>query len=282
MFSGGISTGAMKFLYGVKSHPYGVTVNPGGKGQITSRRGADVVRALWAVKRHSERVPLAPRGQGKPVCVRGTVPAWYRWAVRSLRFPGESDEEFRSRAERAGRIARALVEACLRNAAIQAMIADPSLPYTEEYFRRCPAVRLEFEQAFAVGGIGECLDATKNKHWGDGPWIMPLDPEDPVAPDRILYVYRPNSLYNRRFLQRRRLKELLGKDDRRLVGMAMRSRKRDFLRELIDSDVAAIRGILSLDAGEFWRAARGKRFLKLPPPEIQRELDFESAEHGDD
>ena len=28
---------------------------------------------------------------------------------------------------------------------------------------------LEYEQAIAIGGIGECLAATASKNWGDGP-----------------------------------------------------------------------------------------------------------------
>lgn len=149
--------------------------------------------------------------------------------MRTLRFDGESDDAFRARAERAGRIARVLVDACLANHAVRALIADPNLPYSEESVRRHPIVRIEFEQAFAVGGIGECLDATKNKHWGDGPYVMPLQPDDPVSPDRISYVYKEGSLYNRRFLQRRRLKELLGREHRVIIGRAMRATKKEFV-----------------------------------------------------
>jgi hypothetical protein len=58
---------------------------------------------------------------------------------------------------------------------------------------------------------------------------MPLLPDEPGSPDRILYVYKPNSLYNRRFLQRRRLKELLGRSHRPLIGRAMSMRKKGFL-----------------------------------------------------
>jgi hypothetical protein len=65
-------------------------------------------------------------------------------SVRTLRVSGESDDAFRARAERAGRIARGLVEACLQNHAVQEMIADPTLPYTEESVRRHPIVRLSF------------------------------------------------------------------------------------------------------------------------------------------
>jgi hypothetical protein len=190
--------------------------------------------------------------------------------VRTLRFSGENDDAFRARAERAGKIARVLIEACLQNKAVQEMIADPLLPYTVESVRRHPIVRVEFEHAFAVGGIGECLDATKNKHWGDGPRVMPLQPDDPVSPDRILYVYKENSLYNRRFEQRRRLKELLG-PHRPLVEEAKRrfTTKARFLTELTDAQRHAI-ARLGIDAGDFWRACKGKLFLELPPRFVQR------------
>lgn len=196
--------------------------------------------------------------------------------MRSLRLPGESDDAFRVRAQQAGRIARVLVEACIENRAVQELIADPTLPYTVESVRRHPIVRVEFEQAFAVGGIGECLDATKNKHWGDGPWIMPLQPDDPVSPERILYVYKENSLYNRRFLQRQRLKEMLGREHRRLVGRAMSMRKKDFLCDATEVETRVIRERVNVSVGDLWRAARGKMFLVLPPRMVQLELDFDA------
>lgn len=194
--------------------------------------------------------------------------------MRNLRFPGESDDAFRARAERAGKIARVLVEACLANKAVQEMIADPTLPYSVESLRRHPIVRVDFEQAFAIGGIGECLDATKSKHWGDGPSVMPLQPDDPVAPDRILYVYKPESLYNRRFLQRRRLKELLGKKHRPLIGKAMAMCKRDFLADVTEAESRAVRQCVNASVGDLWRAARGKLFLTLPPRIVQLELEM--------
>lgn len=195
--------------------------------------------------------------------------------MRSLRIEGETDDAFRARAERAGRIAKVLVEACLRNTAVQEMIGDPLLPYTEESVRRHPIVRVEFDQAFAVGGIGECLDATKNKRWGDGPHVMPLQPDDPVSPDRILYVYKPDSLYNRRFRQRRRLKELLGKEHRPLIGRAMRASKKEFLADVTVEEARFVQRRLDITAGTLWRAVRGRIVLALPPRMVQLELEFD-------
>ena len=137
--------------------------------------------------------------------------------MRTLRFLGESDGDFRRRAERAVCVAKVLVEACLSDRSMQGYIADPALPYTEDDVRISPTVRVEYEQAIAIGDLGSCLSATRSKRWGDGPWVMPLEPDDEFFPDRVTYIYRTNSLYNRRFEQRRRLKELLGKRLRPLV-----------------------------------------------------------------
>ena len=194
--------------------------------------------------------------------------------MRTLRFPGESDDEFRGRAERAGRVAKLLVEACLANRCTQDYIADPALPhYTEVTVRASPIVRIEFEQAIALGDLGSCLSATASKHWGAGPWVMPLEPDDEFFPDRVTYVYRANSLYNRRFEQRRRLKELLGQEHRPLVETAKRHTKAIFLEFLTERQADVIRRILHIEPGEFWRACRYK-LLDLPPRLVQREFDF--------
>ena len=192
--------------------------------------------------------------------------------TRTVRFPNESEEAFRARAERAGHHARILVIACLQNQKVQEFLEQGLLK--ESGLRSCPIVRVEYEQAIAFGRIGETLHATKNKHWGNGPSIMPLEPDDEFFVDRITYHYRENSLYNRRFEQRVRLKELLGKD-RKLVGEAKYFGKAIFLRRLTTRQAAAIRQILKIEPGEFWRAVNGK-FLDLPQRGVQREFDFEA------
>lgn len=179
--------------------------------------------------------------------------------MHSLRLPGEGDEEFRERAEQAGRFARQLIDACMENEWTQAFIANPKLPLiTEEFMRRCPTVRVEFEQAIAFGGIGETIDATKSKHWGAGPVIAPLQPDDFYYPSRITYLYRENSLYNLRFEQRRKLKQLLGKKFRSLVTTARQYTKGVFLDVLTEQQAYVIRRKLSMEPGEFWRAVQGK------------------------
>ena len=192
-----------------------------------------------------------------------------------LRLTGESDHEFRSRAERAARIAKVLVEASLANRCVQDYIADPALPeWTLESVRVSPTVRVEYEQAIAIGDLGSCLSATESKSWGAGPWVMPLEPDDEFFPYLVTYIYRPDSLHNRRFEQRRRLKELLGRRWCPLVETAKRRTKTLFIQELTKGDADAIRRILNVEPGRFWRVATGREFLDLPPRLVQREFDF--------
>ncbi|NLY01881.1 MAG: hypothetical protein GXY83_37830 [Rhodopirellula sp.] len=101
-----------------------------------------------------------------------------------------------------------------------------------------------------------------------------LEPDDEFFPDRVAYIYRANSLYNRRFEQRRRLKELLGKRLRPLVEAAKRRTKTLFLDLLTRDEADAIRRVLTVEPAVFWRACKGRTFLDLPPRLVQRELDF--------
>jgi hypothetical protein len=72
-------------------------------------------------------------------------------------------------------------------------INDPALPqYTAQGVLRCPTVRVEYEQAIAIGGIGECLAATKGKTWGDGPQVLPL--EQGYAEPTIMRSFAPRLL----------------------------------------------------------------------------------------
>ena len=198
--------------------------------------------------------------------------------MRSLRFPDETDAQFRERAERAARIARLLVESCLRNKDIQRLIADPGDPHTEESLRCSPIVRIDYEQAMAIATIGSGLAATKHKNWGEGPFILPLEPDDPVDGSRIIYAFKPNSLYNRRFHQRRRMKRLLGRQHRKLVEEAKRVTQGRFLEELNEAQRHVIERIFKVDCKEFWRACRGKTFLDLPPELWQQYFEFMADE----
>jgi hypothetical protein len=188
--------------------------------------------------------------------------------VQSPRLPGESDGAFVARAERAAAYARILVDACFGNTFVQELLATGQ--WTEDSVRRSPTVRVEYDQAIAIGGIGETLDATKSKHWGDGPYVCPLNVDDRFYPYHITYLYRENSLYNRRFEQRMRMKELLGRY-RPLVEHAKcrYTTKALFLKTLTDDQAAAIRRVLNVEPGDFWRACKGKLFLNLPKPPTQ-------------
>jgi hypothetical protein len=158
---------------------------------------------------------------------------------------------------------------------MQGYLENPALSmHTLDSIRRNPTVRVEYEQAIAIGGIGECLAATRGKAWGKGPWVMPLESEDWFYPDRITYLFRENSLYNRRFLQRRRMKKLLTKEHRSLVQEAKSSTKGEFVKRLTGDQSRAIRRVFRVGPGEFWRAATGKAFLDLPPEFVQRELEL--------
>ena len=196
---------------------------------------------------------------------------------RPLRFDGETENQFKERAEKRLRCANFLIDACLQNECVQTYIADPDLPlWTEHDMRQSPIIRVEYEQGIAYGSIGECLAATKSKYWGLGPQILPLKPDDWLYPTRITYEYRESSLYNRRYLQRMRMKELLGKRFRKLVGEAKYHTKTVFLEHLTVREARAIRNRLGCEPGEMWRAAQGKFFLTLPEPPKQLEFDFDN------
>lgn len=195
--------------------------------------------------------------------------------MHTLRFDGESDDEFRMRAARVGRIAKVLVKACLANRWVQEFMADPAMPeWTADNVRTSPTVRVEYDQAIAIGDLGSCLSATKSKYWGAGPWVMPLEPDDEFFPYRVTYIYRPDSLYNRRFQQRQRLKELLGRRWRPLVEAAKRRTKTLFIEGLTKGEAEAIRRVLSVSPDRFWRAATGRELLRLPPRLVQQEFEF--------
>jgi hypothetical protein len=108
---------------------------------------------------------------GDPCCRRLFLRGQSRYHLRiphPLRFAGENDDDFRTRAERAGEVAKLLVAACLNNTCMQRYLADPTTLHTVDSVLRSPTVHIEYEQAIAIGGLGECLAATKSKKWGAG------------------------------------------------------------------------------------------------------------------
>lgn len=100
-----------------------------------------------------------------------------------------------------------------------------------------------------------------------------MEPDDEFLKGFITYFYKPESLYNRRFNQRIRMKELLGKN-RKVVGDAKYWTKEMFLQHLTKDQAIAIRRCIGVEPGVFWKAAKGKVFLDLPKREVQREFDF--------
>ena len=181
--------------------------------------------------------------------------------------------------ERMGRIAQVLIDAALSNHDIQTYLADPRPPriWTIDSVRRNPTVRVEWDHAIVIGGIGESLSAARHKNWGDFIGLLPLQPDDPVGWSRILFLYKASSPYNRRVEQRHALKRILGRQHRPLVTLAARSTKRDFLAALSESGAHIIKRRLRLEPGQFWRAAKGRDLLDLPKPPVQLLLFTEST-----
>jgi hypothetical protein len=184
----------------------------------------------------------------------------------------------RAGAERLASIARLLVEAALANEYVRLDMRDLLLspPVTAASIRANPPVKVEFEHAFVIAGLGDALAVSRNKKsFGALVGVLPLDVADPFHPHRVLYVYKDSSPYNRRVEQRKWLKKRLGKGARKLVTLAMRETKGEFLRWMDDPrhgwpDAAQIvRRTLGMDAGRFWRVARGKEMIEIPHAPVQ-------------
>lgn len=202
-----------------------------------------------------------------------------------------------SAAERMARIAAALTEAALKNVWVREYIdhPDPDWPggWTEERVRNNPPVRVEFDHATVVGGVGESLSAARLRKAGEtagavSSWrwkpsfgeligVLPLEEETPVGEFNILYIYKGSSPYNRRVEQRKYLKKRLGTGHRQAVTEAMYWSKRDFLAKLAPHVAARIQARLKLDPGRFWRVARGKEFVEQVTPTKTPEM-FEAGD----
>ncbi len=140
---------------------------------------------------------------------------------------------------------------------MQMYLADSKSMHTVESILVSPTVRLEFDQAVVICGIGEGLSATKSKALGGPPRVMPIEEDDWFFADRVTFLFRSNSLYNRRYHQRRRMKRLLG-ENQQLVGDAKSETKEMFLRHLTDEQIKAIHRVFHVGPAMFWRAAKGK------------------------
>jgi hypothetical protein len=69
------------------------------------------------------------------------------------------------------------------------------------------------------------------------------------------------------------MKRLFG-EHRKLVGDAKSDTKEMFLKHLTGEQIKAINRVFHVGPGMFWRAAKGKAWLNLPPEFRQGELDF--------
>jgi hypothetical protein len=190
-------------------------------------------------------------------------------------------------AERAARIARVLIDAALANEYVREYMRDltpwPEGSYglwTVDRVRRNPPVRVEFEHAYAIGGLGESLAACRNKPtFGAFIGVLPVAPDDPVGEFRIMYVYKESSPYNRRVEQRRWMKKKLGRGWRRLVTKASRTTKGLWLKQVTAEDSRVIRAKMGINAGAFWRAAKGRTILPRPKEWKQLNL-FDHVPHS--
>ncbi len=208
----------------------------------------------------------------------------------------------REGAERLARFAKVLTSAALANKYVRLYLRDPHPKFTawaEEKVRAAPPVRVEFEHAYVLGGLGESLAAAKGKcTFGKFLGVLPVEPWDPVGEMNVMYVFKGASPYNRRVEQRRWMKkrlEGLGKGFRSLVTTATAASKREFVgwthgwcKSFQGGASAAAEAIrlafgAGVDLGRFWRMARGSEMVELPKPPVQGELfDTEVSDEDDE
>lgn len=164
------------------------------------------------------------------------------------------------------RIARALVDGAFANLDVREHMKDPVFGsmWTPERLKRSPPVRVEYETTTVISGIGEGMSIGRGKNWGDVLGVFPVRPEDPVHPTRMLYIYKENNPYNKRFEQRERMRAMMPARYKKLVSRALRTQKKWFLEELTDDAITAIREALRLGPEEFWRAAKGRAWVAFP------------------
>lgn len=167
--------------------------------------------------------------------------------------------------------ARACYLAARANKYVAAYLELKATGWSEREVFTNPPIRLVFEEASAIGGLGECIDATKFKSWGNVVGIEPVPVDLEVLPENVGYLYHETSRYNRRFNQRRRMKKLLRKDGK-LVKDAMGETKKRFLEKLTEQEQAVISRRFGIGPDVFWRAVNGKEWLDLPREFIQLEL----------
>jgi hypothetical protein len=77
-------------------------------------------------------------------------------------------------------------------------------------------------------------------------------------------VFKDSAAYQKRFVQRGRLRRMLGKDYATLVTRAMGASKAEFLAGLSEHEAARVRARTGLESGRFWRVVKGREFIAWP------------------
>lgn len=151
-----------------------------------------------------------------------------------------------------------LLNAANKNLSIQEHRADPkwcSL-WREETIRESPPMRVEYEHAIVFGTIAEAISMRRGKKaWGKFLKIEPLRPDDTLHPFRITYQLKASNKVRQRWEFRDTLKNVLRRD-RRLVTLAMRLNRKEFLERLTPEEMRIIRQKLDLEPAIFWRTVR--------------------------
>ncbi len=152
--------------------------------------------------------------------------------------------------------------AAAANLSIREFQKDPQFRdlWSDRLLRTNPPLRVEFDHVVVFGSINEAGDIAKNKSWGLLTGIEPLRADDRLLPRNITYILKATSKQRMRWEFRDTFRNILG-NRRPLVGDALRSTKRWFLKGLSDGDAKVIRARLDITPDEFWRMVRyGERF----------------------
>jgi hypothetical protein len=151
---------------------------------------------------------------------------------------------------------RAIVSGALENEAIKHFQAIDRYKPLWVDVAAWPPMRVEFETAIVFGHIGESVAVAKSKSWGKvclG--LHPLEPEDQIHPERIIYILKSNNKMRQRWEWRDNLKRILNRD-RRLVTEAMRRGQTAFLNWLSPDDERLLFSKLEMNGPKFWVAVR--------------------------
>lgn len=151
---------------------------------------------------------------------------------------------------------RAIVSGAVENASIKRFQMDPRYSAMYANIENWPPMRVEFETAIVFGHIGESVALAKSKSWGKvclG--VHPLEPDDELDPQRIVYILKSTNKMRQRWEWRNNLKRILGRD-RALVNDAMRFGKNAFITQLKPGDEKLLFSKLELSSSDFWGACR--------------------------